>query len=213
MPGGNSGRPAIPADDTNPPDKLALSPNGPGRPVGVTVKPSEGSTMYGKILVPVDGSETSTRGLTEAIKIAKAQGSQLRLVNIVNEYILDITYAPGLFAENLIESLVKAGRKVLDSAEKAARRREGGERADRIHRRRGCRPDPRASETVAGGSHCHGNARTTWACPARHGQRCRTSGARRHGAGDAGSRCGAAGQGDARGEAGGGLRRLIARLP
>jgi nucleotide-binding universal stress UspA family protein len=78
--------------------------------------------MYGKILVPVDGSETSTRGLTEAIKIAKAQGSQLRLVNIVNEYILDITYAPGLFAENLIESLVKAGRKVLDSAEKAAQR-------------------------------------------------------------------------------------------
>ena len=78
--------------------------------------------MYGKILVPVDGSETSTRGLTEAIKIAKAQGSQLRLVNIVNEYILDITYAPGLFAENLIESLVKAGRKVLDTAEKAAQR-------------------------------------------------------------------------------------------
>ncbi len=78
--------------------------------------------MYGKILVPVDGSETSTRGLTEAIKIAKAQGSQLRLVNIVNEYILDITYAPGLFAENLIESLVEAGRKVLDTAEKAAQR-------------------------------------------------------------------------------------------
>ncbi len=45
--------------------------------------------MYGKILVPVDGSETSTRGLNEAIKIADAQGSQLRLVHIVNEFIFD----------------------------------------------------------------------------------------------------------------------------
>jgi nucleotide-binding universal stress UspA family protein len=78
--------------------------------------------MYGKILVPVDGSETSTRGLNEAIKIAKAQGSQLRLVHIVNEFILNYTYAPGLYAENLIESLVKAGREVLDTAEKAAKR-------------------------------------------------------------------------------------------
>jgi nucleotide-binding universal stress UspA family protein len=77
--------------------------------------------MYGKILVPVDGSETSTRGLDEAIKIAKAQGSQLRLVHIVNEFILNYTYAPGLYAENLIDSLVKAGREVLDTAEKAAK--------------------------------------------------------------------------------------------
>ncbi len=77
--------------------------------------------MYGKILVPVNGSETSTCGLNEAIKIAKAQGSQLRLVHIVNEFILDYTYAPGFYAENLIKSLVKAGREVLDTAEKAAR--------------------------------------------------------------------------------------------
>jgi nucleotide-binding universal stress UspA family protein len=34
--------------------------------------------MYGKILVPVDGSETSTRGLIEAIKLAKIHGGQLR---------------------------------------------------------------------------------------------------------------------------------------
>jgi nucleotide-binding universal stress UspA family protein len=86
--------------------------------------------MYGKILVPVDGSETSTRGLNEAIKIAKAQGSQLRLVHIVNEFILNYTYAPGLYAENLIESLVKAGREVLDTAEKAAKRE--GVKADTV---------------------------------------------------------------------------------
>jgi nucleotide-binding universal stress UspA family protein len=78
--------------------------------------------MYGKILVPVDGSETSTRGLNEAIKIAKVQGSQLRLVHIVNEFILDITYSAGAFPQNLIESLVKSGRSILDAGEAAARK-------------------------------------------------------------------------------------------
>jgi nucleotide-binding universal stress UspA family protein len=78
--------------------------------------------MYGKILVPVDGSETSILGLNEAIKIAKAQGSQLRLVHIVNELILDYTYSPGVYASNLIESLRKAGRTVLDVAETVAQR-------------------------------------------------------------------------------------------
>jgi nucleotide-binding universal stress UspA family protein len=78
--------------------------------------------MYDKILVPVDGSETATRGLDEAIKIAKAQGSQLRLVHIVNEYILDITYSPGLYATNLIETMVKEGRQILTAAESTAKR-------------------------------------------------------------------------------------------
>lgn len=78
--------------------------------------------MYGKILVPVDGSETSTRGLNEAIKIAKAQGAELRLVHIVNEFVLDYTYAPAIYAGNLIETLVKGGREVLDTAEKTVKR-------------------------------------------------------------------------------------------
>ena len=86
--------------------------------------------MYGKILVPVDGSATSTLGLNEAIKIAKAQGSQLRLVHIVNEFILDYTYSPGIYATNLIESLVKAGRTVLDVAETVAQRE--GVKAERV---------------------------------------------------------------------------------
>lgn len=78
--------------------------------------------MYAKILVPVDGSETSTLGLNEAIKIAKTQGSQLRVVHIVNEYILDYTYTPSMYADNLIESIRKAGRTVLDVARTAAQR-------------------------------------------------------------------------------------------
>lgn len=78
--------------------------------------------MYTKILVPVDGSEASTWGLNEAIKIAKSQGSALRLVHVVNEYILDYAYSPGIYSTNLIESLRKGGRTILDVAEAVAQR-------------------------------------------------------------------------------------------
>lgn len=74
--------------------------------------------MYSKILVPVDGSETSTAGLNEAVQLAKIHGSQLCLMHIVNEFVLNYTYAPGQFSENLFESLRKGGKEVLDAAEK-----------------------------------------------------------------------------------------------
>src|ERR1035437_7840584 len=85
--------------------------------VGVILENKQESLMYGKILVPVDGSEMSTLGLHEASKIAKNQGSQLRLVHIVNEYILDATYSAGVYATNLIESLREGGQTILDLAE------------------------------------------------------------------------------------------------
>lgn len=78
--------------------------------------------MYGKILVPVDGSEASTVGLNEAIAIAKNQCSQIRLVHVVNEFILDYTYSPGLYATNLIESLRKSGQTILDVAQTVVQR-------------------------------------------------------------------------------------------
>jgi len=77
--------------------------------------------MYGKILVPVDGSDTSMCGLNEAIKIAKTQGSQLRLVHVVNEFVLDYGYSPGAYANTVIESLRAGGKTILDSAESVAR--------------------------------------------------------------------------------------------
>ena len=44
--------------------------------------------VYRKILVPVDGSPTSTRGLTEAIRLAQDQGAALRLVHVLDELIV-----------------------------------------------------------------------------------------------------------------------------
>jgi len=74
--------------------------------------------MYGKILVPVDGSDTSIAGLNEAIRLAKIHGSQLCLMHIVNEFVLDYTFAPGQFSEDLFEALRKGGTASLDAAEK-----------------------------------------------------------------------------------------------
>ena len=40
--------------------------------------------MYERILVPVDGSPTSDRGLQEAIRLAKLTGAQIRLLHVVD---------------------------------------------------------------------------------------------------------------------------------
>lgn len=72
--------------------------------------------MYGKILVPVDGSDTSLKGLNEAIKIAKALGSTICLVHIVNEFIFDYTYSPAAYAADLIDGLRERGKAIIADA-------------------------------------------------------------------------------------------------
>jgi nucleotide-binding universal stress UspA family protein len=81
--------------------------------------------MYGKILVPVDGSETSSKGLQEAIKLAKTLGSKLCLVHVVNELIMD--YSTGLagatpFSGDVIEGLREGGKATLAKAEAVVRK-------------------------------------------------------------------------------------------
>ena len=44
--------------------------------------------MYKRIFVPVDGSETSTRGLKEALKLARQSGARLRLLHVIDESVL-----------------------------------------------------------------------------------------------------------------------------
>jgi nucleotide-binding universal stress UspA family protein len=73
--------------------------------------------MYQKILVPIDGSETAMLGLSEAIKVAKSLGSELRLLHIVNEFVLDYSYGAGLYGTSLIDSLREGGRQIIEQAE------------------------------------------------------------------------------------------------
>lgn len=77
--------------------------------------------MYRKILVPIDGSETSAGGLNEAVKIARTLGSRIRLVHVVNEFVIDGAYSPGMYANDLFQSLRDTGRGILADAEALVR--------------------------------------------------------------------------------------------
>ncbi len=68
--------------------------------------------MYKRILVPIDGSETSNAALQEAVKLAKDQESQIRLLHVVD---LTMAYsaveAPYIFEYR--RAMEEEGRKVL----------------------------------------------------------------------------------------------------
>lgn len=73
--------------------------------------------MYSKILVPADGSAPSMLGLQQAIKLARSCGASLRLVHVVNEFILtDAAYVPPVHYEHLIGPLREMGKRILAHA-------------------------------------------------------------------------------------------------
>ena len=77
--------------------------------------------MYSRILVPVDGSPTSKRGLDEAIALAAKLGSTLHLLNVVDARLLigEVSaYSP---PEQLLEDWRAAGDKLLIDAVEQAR--------------------------------------------------------------------------------------------
>ena len=79
--------------------------------------------MSRRILVPVDGSATSRRGLKEAVKLAKAQRATLFILNVVDAMpILPSLEGGGALDPGLFASLRAAGRKVLDRALAEAKR-------------------------------------------------------------------------------------------
>lgn len=72
--------------------------------------------MYHKILVPIDGSDTSARGLEEALKLAKDQAAKLRLIHVVNELMVVASYEGTIYSGELVQALRDSGQKVLDNA-------------------------------------------------------------------------------------------------
>ncbi|HET7319702.1 MAG TPA: universal stress protein [Nitrospirota bacterium] len=78
--------------------------------------------MYGKILVPIDGSETSKRGFTEACRLAKEQGARLRCLFVVDEHYLTANYMGFMYLPDLIDKLRDNGKEILDEAAEQARK-------------------------------------------------------------------------------------------
>ena len=76
--------------------------------------------MYERILVPVDGSATSMRGLEEAVRVAQLTHARLRLIHVVDELPLAMSagtvssYADGLLASR------ERGEAVLEDAQARA---------------------------------------------------------------------------------------------
>jgi nucleotide-binding universal stress UspA family protein len=77
--------------------------------------------MYSQILVPVDGSAASVCGLHEAIKIARGQGSKLRLLHIVKAPMLDYGFTADYSKKDAVASLTESGKSILSKAETIAR--------------------------------------------------------------------------------------------
>jgi nucleotide-binding universal stress UspA family protein len=72
--------------------------------------------MYKNILVPIDGSDTASRGLEEAIKLAKALAARIRLVHIVNELSGVPSDLWGVDLRSIVEDMRRSGEAILSSA-------------------------------------------------------------------------------------------------
>jgi len=67
--------------------------------------------MYQRILVPVDGSLTSSAGLDEAVKLAKLTGASMRLVHVLDH--LPFSAGEASLTGDLLGVLAENGSRVL----------------------------------------------------------------------------------------------------
>ena len=76
--------------------------------------------MYKRILVPIDGSPASDLGLEEAIKLAKDQSAELRLLHVVNDWLMISPDSSGANPGAIEEELRKSGDALLNAADARA---------------------------------------------------------------------------------------------
>jgi nucleotide-binding universal stress UspA family protein len=83
--------------------------------------------MFKHILVAVDGSPPSNRGLASALALASDQGADVLLLHVIDELAivppLDLAYVPANYVDTVVDEMREHGRKVLERAEKQARER------------------------------------------------------------------------------------------
>jgi nucleotide-binding universal stress UspA family protein len=69
--------------------------------------------MYKRILVPVDGSETSNRALVAALQMARDSAGRVRLLHVVDE----LAYVNGFeYSGQVLEAACKSGARALEDA-------------------------------------------------------------------------------------------------
>ena len=83
--------------------------------------------MYQRILVPVDGSPTSERGLAEAIAPARLTGARMRLMNVVDAtvFAMEADACAGM-ASDTIPLMRERGQKILATAQAQVEAAGGG---------------------------------------------------------------------------------------
>lgn len=72
--------------------------------------------MFKNILVAVDGTPTSNRGLVTAIALAKEQNATLHLLHVIDDTAIFPIFDPiGVpnYVDSMVASLRKTGRKIL----------------------------------------------------------------------------------------------------
>jgi nucleotide-binding universal stress UspA family protein len=77
--------------------------------------------MYQRILVPIDGSPVSQRGLEEAIRLAKLAQGRLRLVHVLDEMSLALAMdAQSGMAGKWLQTVRDDGARILEDAKRIA---------------------------------------------------------------------------------------------
>ena len=79
--------------------------------------------MYKRIMVAVDGSSTSLRGLKGAVTLARDQGAELFVLNVIDEFAL-VQFpgvdGGGLYVGDMLRLQADAGRTIVAAAVKSA---------------------------------------------------------------------------------------------
>ena len=76
--------------------------------------------VYDKILVPVDGSPTSARGYEEAVALARALGSRLVVIHVIDVFPVAVEMVPATTWQEISDGLRQRGETLLNAARETA---------------------------------------------------------------------------------------------
>lgn len=78
--------------------------------------------MFSRIVVPLDGSECSDRAFDVALRLAKAEGAELRICSVVDPIVVGGTTPPSPALDLLLADRENEARRLVNDAVEKARR-------------------------------------------------------------------------------------------